>query len=102
MGSNGTCDMALGDSDAALADEQILMNSLLVYWQQRATALMAFLSILSGGFGAVYFHIVKDRIEGNVDGNWKLRNVWLMWLVLLVEVSVCGLLSSVAFGAAPL
>lgn len=35
---------------------------MLVYIQQRATAIMAFASIFSGGLGAIYFHLVKDHV----------------------------------------
>merc|ERR1712232_199758 len=81
---------------------QILRNSWLVYLQQRATGVMAISSVLSGGLGAFYFHLVKDRVEGNVDAHWNLRYPLLMWFVIQLEVSVCGLPASVLFGAAPL
>lgn len=98
--TNGTCRMALpsqGDADA-----QIFMNSWLVYWQQRATALGAVVSIFSGGFGAVYFHLVKDRVEGDVDAYWRYSRVLVMWFFVEVEVLYCGLASSFIYGAAPL
>lgn len=83
-------------------DAQILRNSLLVYLQQRSTAIMAFASILSGGLGAIYFHMVKDRVEGNVNEHWKTRSLALMWLIIEIEVSLCGILQSFIFGALPL
>jgi len=89
-------------STADLTQEQVLRNSLLVFLQQRGTALMAFVSILSGGLGAIYFHMVKDRVEGNVDEHWKMRNLPLMWLIIELEVSLCGLVQSFIFGALPL
>ncbi|OLQ11630.1 hypothetical protein AK812_SmicGene4512 [Symbiodinium microadriaticum] len=106
------CDLQLFDtpqmcplgawSTADLTQEQVLRNSLLVFLQQRGTALMAFASILSGGLGAIYFHMVKDRVEGNVDEHWKMRNLPLMWLIIELEVSLCGLVQSFIFGALPL
>eukprot|EP00435_Cladocopium_sp_Y103_P066013 s580_g28.t1 len=83
-------------------DAQILRNSLLVYVQQRSTAIMAFASIFSGGLGAIYFHMVKDRVEGNVNEHWKTRSLALMWLIIEIEVSLCGILQSFIFGALPL
>ncbi|CAE8685751.1 unnamed protein product, partial [Polarella glacialis] len=94
---------ALGGASALeAANEQILRNSLLVYWQQRATALAAISSILCGGLGAMYFHIVKDRVEGNPDSHWHIRCLPLMWLVIELECSTCGLVSSFIFGSLPL
>mmetsp|Transcript_102843 Transcript_102843/g.219939 ORF Transcript_102843/g.219939 Transcript_102843/m.219939 type:complete len:661 (-) Transcript_102843:25-2007(-) len=100
--NNHACTVLGSDNDAGIAEEQIILNSWLVYWQQRATALMASLSILSGGLGAFYFHLVKDRVEGDVAARWDLRYVWIMWLMVELEVCTCGLASSVLFGAAPL
>ncbi|CAE7280771.1 unnamed protein product [Symbiodinium natans] len=85
-----------------ITQEQILRNSFLVFLQQRGTALMACASILSGGLGAIYFHMVKDRVEGNVDEHWKMRSLPLMWLIIELEVSFCGLVQSFIFGALPL
>ncbi|CAJ1364227.1 unnamed protein product, partial [Effrenium voratum] len=82
--------------------EQVLRNSMLVYLQQRATALMALSSIFCGGLGAIYFHMVKDGVEGNVQGHWKTRSLPLMWLIIEIEVSVFGLAQSFIFGAMPL
>eukprot|EP00434_Breviolum_minutum_P037450 symbB.v1.2.033208.t1/scaffold4089.1/size46570/1 len=84
------------------SEEQILRNSLLVYIQQRSTAIMAFASIFSGGLGAIYFHMVKDRVEGNVNEHWKTRSLALMWLIIEIEVSLCGIFQSFIFGALPL
>mmetsp|Transcript_53852 Transcript_53852/g.125608 ORF Transcript_53852/g.125608 Transcript_53852/m.125608 type:complete len:681 (+) Transcript_53852:68-2110(+) len=89
-------------SSTDLTQEQVMRNSFLVFLQQRGTAAMAFASILSGGLGAIYFHMVKDRVEGNVDEHWKMRSLPLMWLVIELEVSSCGLVQSFLFGALPL
>lgn len=82
--------------------EQIARNSLLVFWQQRATAILAFASILSGGLGAVYFHMVKDRVEDINTASWTIRWLPIMWLSIELEVSICGLVSSFVYGAIPL
>lgn len=97
LGDKGAC--PLGGDDQT--DNQILRNSLLVYWQQRATAILATVSILSGGLGAVYFHMVKDRVEGDLNAHWHIRILPLMWLVIELEVSCCGLIQSIIFGAIP-
>eukprot|EP00425_Heterocapsa_triquetra_P003901 CAMPEP_0195062730 /NCGR_PEP_ID=MMETSP0448-20130528/9271_1 /TAXON_ID=66468 /ORGANISM="Heterocapsa triquestra, Strain CCMP 448" /LENGTH=645 /DNA_ID=CAMNT_0040093471 /DNA_START=107 /DNA_END=2044 /DNA_ORIENTATION=+ len=101
-GGSGPCSVALSASQASLGDEQILLNSWLVLWQQRATAVMASCSLLTGGLGAFYFHLVKDRVDGDVEAHWNLRHVVFTWLVIELEVTCCGLPSAVIFGAAPL
>ncbi|CAK9037940.1 unnamed protein product [Durusdinium trenchii] len=88
--------------DGPPGEAQILRNSMWIYIQQRATAVMAFASIFSGGLGAIYFHMVKDRVEGNVQEHWKTRSLALMWLIIEIEVSLCGIIQSFVFGALPL
>lgn len=97
LGDKGACPLG-GDQQT---DDQIMRNSLLVYWQQRATAILATVSILSGGLGAVYFHMVRDRVDGNTDAHPHIRILPLMWLVIEIEVSCCGLIQSIIFGAMP-
>eukprot|EP00931_Biecheleriopsis_adriatica_P089506 TRINITY_DN63620_c0_g1_i1.p1 TRINITY_DN63620_c0_g1~~TRINITY_DN63620_c0_g1_i1.p1 ORF type:complete len:657 (-),score=90.91 TRINITY_DN63620_c0_g1_i1:40-2010(-) len=90
------------DGSLGMTENQLLRNSLMVFLQQRATAVMASASILSGGLGAIYFHMVKDRIEGDIDEHWHIRILPLMWLVIELEVSLCGLVQSFIYGAIPL
>jgi len=101
--TTGACRVAMSSAtQSGIEEEQIVLNSWLVYWQQRITAGMAISSILSGGLGAAYFHLVKDRIEGDVDGSWSYSNPIWHWLRVEMEVSTCGLLGSLIYGALPL
>ena len=73
---------------------------------------MAFASIFSGGLGAIYFHLVKDRVDGDVEDHWT-KNLAFMrpvkpisiedvrWLIIEIEVSLCGIPQSFIFGALP-
>jgi len=63
---------------------------------------MASASILSGGLGAVYFHMVKDRVEGDIEQHWNIRILPMMWLTIELEVTICGLVQSLIFGSLPL
>lgn len=95
----GTCRAAESES---LADAMVFMNSWMVYVQQRATALGAVFSVLSGGLGVLYFHLVKERIEGDANKDWRFKHMLVMWLLVQIEVGVWGLISSFMYGAAPL
>merc|ERR1712107_368000 len=92
----------LSATQTGIAQEQIVLNSWMVFWQQRLTAAMALVSILSGGLSAIYFHLIKNRIEGDVDAHLSFRHPLLHWFRVELEVSMFGLISSLAYGAAPL
>jgi len=101
--ADSTCVLAhASETDYAIADEQIVLNSWLVYWQQRVTAATAVCSVLSGGFGAIYFRLVQDRVEGEVDAHFLFRNPLLHWIGVEVQISCVGLLSSFIYGSLPL
>jgi len=88
-------------TENGIAEEQILLNSLMVFVQLRVTAVMAVVSILSCGLGAFYFHLVRDRVEGDVNAHCFRRNPLLHWLYLECEVTSLGLIQSICFGAIP-
>jgi len=99
----GTCGLIMQSAtQEGIAQEQIVLNSWMVHWQQRFTAAMIAMSGASGGFGAFYFHLVKDRVEGDVSSHLFIRNVLLHWLYVEASVSTVGWLSSLIYGAAPL
>jgi len=100
--TNLTCGFAMASAtENGIAEEQILLNSLMVFVQLRVTAVMAVVSILSCGLGAFYFHLVRDRVEGDVNAHCFRRNPLLHWLYLECEVTSLGLIQSICFGAIP-
>mmetsp|Transcript_63148 Transcript_63148/g.133301 ORF Transcript_63148/g.133301 Transcript_63148/m.133301 type:complete len:664 (+) Transcript_63148:490-2481(+) len=103
LSSDQTCALLMHDAtQEGIAEEQIVLNSLMVHWQQRFTAAMAAATVLSGGFGAWYFHLVRDRVEGDVDKHCFVMNPIVHWINVELAVSTVGWIASLMYGALPL
>eukprot|EP00913_Durusdinium_trenchii_P017311 g16279.t1 len=83
------------------AQERIILNSWMVYFQERANACFGLGLVIAGSWGAFYFHLVADRVEGDWYGDWVVRNPIFLWIRTTLEVSVLGWFSSAAFGSVP-
>mmetsp|Transcript_105776 Transcript_105776/g.297962 ORF Transcript_105776/g.297962 Transcript_105776/m.297962 type:complete len:675 (+) Transcript_105776:62-2086(+) len=103
MSQDRTCGLLMQSAtQEGIAQEQIVLNSWMVHWQLRLSVSMAFCTLISGGFGAIYFHLVRDRVEGDLAAHPFYRYVILHWINVEVSVTAVGWLSSVIYGAAPL
>jgi hypothetical protein len=106
--THGTCDiLSKDDNQVGVAEEQILLNSWLVYWQQRCAGLMGLFSVITGGFGAILLHLVKDRLEydrvqDRLEYGGELRHPLFTWFVILFEVCTFGWFQGIIFGVIPL
>lgn len=99
----GTCGLLMHSAtQEGIAQEQIVLNSWIVHWQQRLTCAMMVATMLSGGLGAIYFHLVRDRVDGDVSAHPFFRNLIVHWVNVEVSISTVGWLSSLVYGAAPL
>lgn len=103
IGDDDTCNLLMKDAtQEGIAQDQIVLNSWLVHWQLRMSGIMAIATLMSGGFGAFYFHMVRDRVEGDVSEHPFFHNPFLHWINVLVSVTCVGWISSLVYGAAPL
>lgn len=88
-------------TEVGIGEERIILNSWMVYFQERANACFGLGLVIAGSWGAFYFHLVADRVEGDWYGDWVVRNPIFLWIRTTLEVSVLGWFSSAAFGSVP-
>ncbi|CAJ1399534.1 unnamed protein product [Effrenium voratum] len=88
-------------TEMGIREERIILNSWMVYFQERANACFGCGLVIAGSWGAFYFHLVRDRVEGDWFSDWVVRNPIFLWIRTTMEVSVLGWFSSVAFGSVP-
>jgi len=102
-GEDPACAFAMASATQdGIAQEEIVLNSFLINLLQRVTICMGAVSILSGGFGAIYFLLVQDRVEGDVKSHAIYGNFILHWILVELQVTTFGLVSSIVYGAVPL
>lgn len=100
---DGTCIIAtMTSTERSVAADQIVLNSWMVYFQQRASFATVAMSLALGVNAAIYFDLVKDRIEGDVNANCIVRSPILHWAKLQLETAACGLISCLVYGTAPI
>lgn len=88
-------------SEFGVGEERVILNSWMVYFQFKANAGLAVGLMLAGGLGAFYFHLVKDRVDGDVNAHCVAANPMLLWVRIQLEVASTGWFSSVAFASVP-
>lgn len=88
-------------SEFGIGQERVVLNSWMVYFQERANAGVFFALVLAGGWGAFYFHLVKDRVDGDYAQDWVVANPILLWGRTMIEIMTVGWFSSLAFGSVP-
>jgi len=92
--------MALA-TEVGIGEERIILNSWMVYFQEKANVCFFAGLVIAGSWGAFYFHLVRERVEGSWDSDWVVRNPLFLWIRTWLEVSVLGWFSSAAFGSVP-
>lgn len=93
--------VAEGLGQGGAGEEYVVLNSWLVYFQQKANYGLFVGLLLAGGFGAFYFHLVKDRVDGDVAAFPFVANPFLLWLRIQLENFALGWVSSMAFASLP-
>lgn len=88
-------------NEHGIGEERIILNSWMVYIQERANLGFGLALVISGSWGAFYFHLVADRVEGNWISDWVVSHPVTLWIRTSLEVSMVGWFSSVAFGSVP-
>lgn len=86
-------------TEFGIDQERVILNSWMVYFQQKATLGFAICSILAGGIGGIYVHMVKDRITQ--DPAKPLHNPFVLWVQMQLEVIFVGYIVCFAFGSLP-
>eukprot|EP00929_Paragymnodinium_shiwhaense_P118898 TRINITY_DN9079_c0_g2_i1.p1 TRINITY_DN9079_c0_g2~~TRINITY_DN9079_c0_g2_i1.p1 ORF type:complete len:668 (+),score=150.36 TRINITY_DN9079_c0_g2_i1:127-2130(+) len=98
----GSCRIVMSSAtQSGIAQEQIVLNSWMVFLQHRFGAGMCIAVLIAGGIGAMYFELVKDRIEGDVRGTWYCSHWSIHWLYLEVGTVLFSMISALIYGAAP-
>lgn len=87
--------------ELGIGEERIILNSWMVYFQQQANALMVLGLLVGGGMGVFYLHLLKDRVEGNFDEDWVVRNKVTLWVRMQLEFVFLGWASSLFFASIP-
>jgi len=82
--------------------DQVVISSWLVWLQTRASLGIFLTQTLAPGTASVYFHLVKERVEGDLDSHWRLKYIPVMWLSLVADTVILGFWSGLFFGAVPL
>eukprot|EP00435_Cladocopium_sp_Y103_P011693 s1622_g3.t1 len=88
-------------TEVGIEQERIILNSWMVYFQEKANVCFFIGLVIAGSWGAFYFHLVRDRVEGDWYADWVVRNPLFLWGRTWLEVSVLGWISSLAFGSVP-
>lgn len=96
-----SCCVPVAAASFGVGEERVILNSWVVYFQQKANAGLFLGLVLAGGFGAFYFHLVRDRVDGNVGAHCMVANPLLLWLRIQFEVFFFGWFSSLAFASIP-
>lgn len=87
--------------EIGIGEERVVLNSWMVYFQERANAGLWILLILGGGWGAFYFHLVRDRVDGQWESDWVAANPIFLWIRTILEIMLTGWFSSAAFASVP-
>lgn len=98
---NECCVPMAAATEVGIEQERIILNSWMVYFQEKANVCFFIGLVIAGSWGAFYFHLVRDRVEGDWYADWVVRNPLFLWGRTWLEVSVLGWISSVAFGSVP-
>lgn len=98
----GACELlGQASSQAGMAQDQILVNSLLVHMQQHLAAGLSIAVLFSAGLGIVYFELVRERVEGDASSDALTRSPLLHGVYVVVAASVVGWLSTSIYGVIP-
>jgi len=97
-----TCCISTRHSDnLALNNQQVFLNSWMVYAQQKASIVLVVLLLYTGGLGAFLFRLVKNRVEGEADSSCAHKSAVLLWARVELECISCGWMTSIVFGLIP-
>eukprot|EP00931_Biecheleriopsis_adriatica_P061298 TRINITY_DN36854_c0_g1_i1.p1 TRINITY_DN36854_c0_g1~~TRINITY_DN36854_c0_g1_i1.p1 ORF type:complete len:683 (+),score=108.48 TRINITY_DN36854_c0_g1_i1:53-2101(+) len=88
-------------TDIGVGQERVILNSWMVFFQERANLCFCVSLLIAGGWGAFYFHLVRDRADGDWTSSWVVANPFTLWLRTIMESVVFGWFSSAFFGSIP-
>lgn len=100
--TSGTCRIVMSSAtQSGIAQEQIVLNSWMVWLQHRCGFGMCVAIIIAGGVGALYFELVKHRVEGDVRGTWFCCNMLVHFIYLEIGTMLVSGFAGLLYGAAP-
>lgn len=88
-------------NEIGVGEEQVVLNSWMIYFQHKANAGLAVGLMLAGGWGAFYMQLVKDRVDGDVSKDCVVNNPVLLWVRIQLEVMFGGWISALFFCTIP-
>jgi len=88
-------------TEIGVGEERVILNSWMVFFQERTNACFAIGLCIGASWGAFYFHLVRDRADGDWSSDWVISNPLFLWVRTLIETAITGWFSSVFFGSIP-
>eukprot|EP00747_Dinoflagellata_sp_TGD_P068587 gnl/TRDRNA2_/TRDRNA2_155771_c2_seq1.p1 gnl/TRDRNA2_/TRDRNA2_155771_c2~~gnl/TRDRNA2_/TRDRNA2_155771_c2_seq1.p1 ORF type:complete len:144 (+),score=25.02 gnl/TRDRNA2_/TRDRNA2_155771_c2_seq1:59-433(+) len=84
-----------------LQENEIVMNSWMVYWQQTANSSLAIVLVITGSLGAFVFSLVSHRTDDDLNLYWSSKYPIVMWVEMIIGICAFGPISSLVFGSVP-